>query len=67
MSSMDAIYHASKDLINELQNPAHTIPLVKLGPRHKEALKILADILSKANPPAVLLRVPVRELGQKKL
>ena len=64
---MDATYYAAQDLIYVLHNPAPESPLVKLSPGHKEALKTLADIFRKSNPPAVPLRVPVREVGQKKL
>ena len=67
MSSMDETYHATQDLIYALQNTEPTSPLVKLGHGHKEALNNLADILRKSNPPAVPPRVPVREVGQKKL
>ena len=52
MSPMDATYHAAQDLIYTLQNPAPASPLVKLGNGHKEALKTLADIFRKANPPS---------------
>ena len=65
MSSMDATYHSKQDLIYSLHNPAPESPLVKLGYGDKEALKTLADIFRKANPPAVPLRVPVREVGKK--
>ena len=51
ISSMDATYHAAKDLRYALQNTSHKITLVKLGNGHKEALKTLADIFRKANPP----------------
>ena len=67
MSSMDATYHASQDLIYALPNPEPAIPLVKLGHGHKESLNNLAGIFRKANPPAVPPRVPVREVGQNKL
>ena len=66
MSSMDATYHATQNLIYALHNPAPASPLVKLGHGHKEALNTLADIFRKANPPAVPPRVSVREVGQKK-
>ena len=66
MSYMDATYHAAQDLIYALHNPALAIPLVNLGNLHNEALKTLAEIFRKANPPAVPPRVPVREVGQKK-
>ena len=65
--SVDANYHAAQDLIYALHNPAPAIPLVQLRNLHKEALKTLVEIFRKANPPAVPLRVPVREVGQKKL
>ena len=67
MSSIDSTYHAAQDLKYLLHNPSPSSPLVKLGHRHKEALKTLADIFRKASPPAVPPRVPVREVGQKKL
>ena len=67
MSSMDATYHSAQDLIYTLQNPAPEISLVKLGHGHKEALKTLAEIFRKSNPPEIPPRVPVRKLGQKKL
>ena len=64
---MDATYHAAQDLIYALQNPAPANPFVKLGHLQKESLKTLAVIFIKGNPPALPLRVPVRELGQKRL
>ena len=67
MSSMDATYHATQNLIYALNNPAPASPLVKLGHVHKEALKTLSHIFRKANPPAVPPRVPFREVGQRKL
>ena len=67
MSSMDATYHATPDLIYALQNPTPASPLVKLGHGHKQAFNTLSDIFGKATPPAVSLRVPVREVGQKNL
>ena len=67
MSSMDANYHATQDIIYTLHNPELAIPLVKLVNGHKEALKTLEDISIKANPPAVPPRVPVREIIQQKL
>ena len=67
MSSMDANYHSAQDLIYALQNPSPASPVVKLGNGHKEALNTLDDILRQANPPAVPPRVPVREVGQRKL
>ena len=50
-----------------VQNPAPKIPLVKLGNWHKEALRILAKIIIKANPPAVPPKASVREVFQEKL
>ena len=67
MSSMDTTYHAAQYLIYAIYNPAAARPLVKLEHGHKEALKTLANIFRKANPPEVHLRVPVREVGQRKL
>ena len=67
ISSMDATYHAAQDLMYALQNPEPASPLVKSVNGHKEALKTLKEIFRKANPPAVPPRVPVREVGQKKL
>ena len=63
---MDATYHTSQDLIYALQNTEPVTPLIKLVNGHKEALNTLANIFRKANPPAVPLRVPFREVGQKK-
>ena len=51
MYSMDATYHSAQDIIHALQNPAPASPLVKLGHGHNKALKTLAEILIKANPP----------------
>ena len=67
MSSVGAIYHYAQDIIYAIHNPEHAIPLVKLGNGNKEALKTLANIFRKANTPVVPLRVPVREVGQKRL
>ena len=67
MSSMDSNYHSAQDIIYALHNPEPARPLVKLGNGHKEALKNLAEIFRKVNPPAVPPRLPVREVGQKKL
>ena len=68
MSSMDATYHASQDLIYALHNPSTASPLLKLGHGHKEALKTLYNIFIKEKKtPAVPPRVPVREVVQKKL
>ena len=67
ISSMDANYHAAQELIYALHNPAPTSPLLKLGKLHQESLKNLADIFRKANHQAVPQRVPVREVGQRRL
>ena len=67
MSSMDATYHASQDLIYALQNLAPASPLLKLGHDNKEALKTLADVSRKANTPSVPPKVPAREVDQKKI
>ena len=67
MSSTDANIHSAQDLFYALQNPAPETPLLKLGNLHKEALRTLAEIFRKANPPAVPPRVPVREVFQEKL
>ena len=67
MSSADANYHAAQYLTYSPQNTTPAILLVKLGHGHKESLNNLADVLTKANPSAVPPRVPVREVGQKKL
>ena len=67
MSSVDATYHASQNLIYLLQNPEPEMPIVKLGHVHKEAFNTLADIFRKANPSAVPPRGPVREVRQNKL
>ena len=67
MSSMNATYHTAQDLIYALYNTAHAIPLIKLRNGHKEALNTLAEIFRKPNPPEVPLRVPVREVDEKKL
>ena len=67
MTSMDETYHAAQSFIYALQNPEPAISLVKLGNGNKEALMTLVEIFKKTNPPAVLPRVPVRKLGQKKL
>ena len=64
MSYVDATFHATQDLIYALQNPTPVIPPVKIGNGNKEALRTQAEIFRKANPPAVPLRVPVRELVQ---
>ena len=66
MSSIDATFHAAQHLIYALQNPAPEIPLAKLGNGHKEALRTLAEIFRKSIPPAIPLRVPVREVVQEK-
>ena len=67
LSSMDATYHSAQDIIYVLQILSPASPLVKLGRGHKESLKILANISRKANPPAVPPRVPIMEVGQRKL
>ena len=67
MSSMDATYHTTQYLIDVIHNTEPKSPLVTLGSGHEEVLNTLADILRKSNPPAVPPRVPVREIGQKKL
>ena len=67
MSSKDETYHAAIYIIYALQNPEPASPLIKLGYVIKEALNTLADVFRKANPPAVPPRVPVGEVGQKKL
>ena len=67
MSSMDATYHASQDLIYALHNTSTASPLLKLGHGNKEALKTLYNIFIKEKTPAVPMRVPVREVVQKKL
>ena len=64
---MDETYHDAQDLIYSLNNPEAAIPIVKLLNGHNASLNTLAEIFQKANPPAVPLRVPVREVGQKKL
>ena len=63
---MDATYHAVQNIIYALHNPSTEIPLVKLLNEHQEALKTLAEIFRKANPPVVPPRVQVMEVGQKK-
>ena len=67
MSSMDETYHTAQDIIYALHNTVPTSPYVKLGHGNKKALKTLAGIFRKANPPEVPPRVPVREVVQKKL
>ena len=47
ISSTDATFHAAHDLIYELKNPATEISLVRLGNRHKEALRTTAEIFIK--------------------
>ena len=64
---MDATYHTAQYLIYVIHNPVPEIPIVKLGDGYKESLKTLAEIFRKSNPPVVPPRVPVREVGQKKL
>ena len=60
MAFTDATYHATQGLIYSLHNPAPEIPLFKPGNVQKEALRTLAEIFKKANPPALPPRVPVR-------
>ena len=67
MSSMDIPYHDEQDKIYLLHNPEPTSPLVRVGNGNKEALKTLANIFRKSNPPAVPPRVPVMEVDQNKL
>ena len=67
MSTKDANFHATQDLIYTLQNPEPTSPLVKLGNGHKETLKNLSKTFKKYSPPAVTPRVPTREVVQEKL
>ena len=67
MSSTDATIHASQYLICALQNPAPANPILKIGNAHREALRYLAEILTKSTPPAVPPRVPVRGAYQEKL
>ena len=64
---MDATYNSTQDIIYAINNPEPASRLVRLVNGHKEALKTLSEIFKKSNPPAVPLRVPVREVGQKKL
>ena len=67
MSSMDATYHATQDLIYALHNPSPESLLIKIGHGNKEELKTLADIFRKEKTPAIPPRVTVREIGKKKL
>ena len=67
MSSTDATFHASHDLIYALHNPAQAIPLVTLGNAHKEALITLSEIFTKSKNPELPLRVPFRLVFQEKL
>ena len=62
MYSIDATFHAAQNLTYVLQNTAPANPLSKLGNVHKESLRTLAEIFSKATPPAIPLRVPFREI-----
>ena len=64
MSSIDETFHVSKYLIYALQNPAPANPLAKLGNGHKEEMSTLEEIFSKASPPEIPLRMPVREIVQ---
>ena len=50
MSSTDATFHTSQDLICAIHNPSPSSPLVKLVNGNKEALRNLAEIFRKANP-----------------
>ena len=67
MSSKDATFHAAQNLIYALQNPAPVSPLFKLGNGNKEELMTLSELFRKTSAPAVLPRVPVREVVQEKL
>ena len=67
MSSKYATFHAARDLVYALQNPAPTSPLVKLGNGHKGELSNLVEIFRKSIPPALPLRVPVGEAVQENL
>ena len=67
MYSKDATFHAAQDLIYALHNQTPESQLVKLGNGHKKALRTLAVIFRKSNPPAVPPRVPVKEVFQEKL
>ena len=62
MYSIDATFHAAQDLTYVLQNKSPANLLSKLGNVHKESLRTLAEIFSKASPQAIPLRVPVREI-----
>ena len=66
MFSIGSTFHAAQDLIYVLYNPAPENPLAKLGSRHKDSLRTLAEIFGKAIPPAIPLRVSVREVVQEK-
>ena len=66
MSFIDATFHDAHDLIYAIQNLAPSNPLSKLGNGYKEVLRTLAEILNKASPPEIPLRVRVREILQEK-
>ena len=66
MSYIDATFYATQNLIYSLQNPEPTSQLSKLVNGHKEVLRTLAEILSKSSPPAIPLRVRVKEIIQEK-
>ena len=66
MSSIYATFHSSQSLIYALHNTEKAKPLSKLGNGHKEALRTLEKIFSKASLPAIPLRVPVSEIAQEK-
>ena len=67
ISSEDATFHAARDLIYALQNPAPASSLVKIGDGKRDSLITLAVIFRQFGPPAVPLRVRVREGVQEKL
>ena len=65
MSSKGATFHAAQDLIYALQNPAPAILIVKLRNGYKEELRTQVEKFSKASPPTIPLRVPVKEIVQE--
>ena len=67
MSSKDATFHATQDLMYALQNPEPLSPLVKLVNGNKEEFMTLSELFRKSSGPAVLPRVPVKEAFQEKL
>ena len=67
MSSKDAAFHATQDLIYALHNTAPENSLFKLGNRNKGSLMTLSEIFRKSSPPSVSPRVPAREVVQEKL